>query len=115
MSGGGVVRLTRRLVLEARESAPDGSGGQVSSWRALGALWADLAPRSGREDFVGGRASPRQGWRILVRGAPPGAASRPVAGQRLREGERVFRILSVAEHDPEGRYLVLTADEGVLR
>ena len=110
MSG---VRLLRRLVLEARESVADGSGGYVVAWAPQGTLWADVSVRSGREDFVAGQARPRVRYRILVRAAPVGAASRPRADQRLREGERVFDILTVAEHDVAGRYLEILAEEGV--
>lgn len=106
-------KLTRRLVLEARETAPDGSGGQIVAWRALGGLWAELTARTGREDFVAARTAPVLRWRILVRGAPVGAPSRPRPDQRLREGARVFRILTVAEHDPDGRFLQIEAEEGV--
>lgn len=107
------VRLSRRLVLEARESVPDGSGGHAVSWRALGVLWADVAARAGREDFVGARPLARTRYRIVVRGAPVGAPSRPRPDQRLREGRRVFDILTVAERDPDGRFLEIQAEEGM--
>ena len=45
--------------------------------------------------------------------APFGAASRPRPDQRLREGARVFDILTVAEFDPAGRYLEIEAEEGI--
>ncbi len=106
-------RLTRRLTLEERETAPDGSGGQIVSWRPLGGLWAEMTARTGREDFVAARVAPVVRWRILVRGTPVGAPSRPRPDQRLREGFRVFRILTVAEHDAEGRFLQIDAEEGV--
>lgn len=106
-------RLRRRLVLEGRLDTPDGMGGFAVSWTALGTLWADMAARSGREAVVAGRASPRQSWRIMVRGAPAGAASRPRPDQRFREGARVFNIISVAEADPAGRYLMCFAEEGL--
>lgn len=108
------LRLSRRLILETRESAPDGSGGHAVSWRALGALWAKVSAKGGREEFVGAQATPRLRLHILVRGAPVGAPSRPRADQRFREGTRVFDILTVAEHDAEGRYLEILAEEGVL-
>lgn len=108
------VRLTRQLTLEARESIPDGAGGFEAEWRTLGALWAEVTARSGREDFIAGLATPRVRYRILVRGAPVGAPSRPRSDQRFREGERVFNILTVAEHDAHGRYLEILAEEGVL-
>jgi hypothetical protein len=44
-----------------------------------------------------------------------GHPARPVPEQRFREGSRVFHIRSVAEADPEARYLVCMADEEVVR
>jgi head-tail adaptor len=108
------VRLLRRLVLESAERTPDGSGGYAVDWRPEGTLWADVTARASREDFVGGAVRPRTKYRILVRGAPVGAPSRPRPDQRLREGARVFDILAVAEHDRGGRYLEIVAEEGVL-
>lgn len=106
--------LARRLVLETRDSAPDGSGGFDVVWRALGAIWAEVSARTGREDFISGEARPRVKYRILVRGAPVGSQARPRPDQRFREGARIFNILTVAEHDPRGRYLEIFAEEGVL-
>lgn len=106
------VRLSRRMVLEQRDLQPDGSGGFAAAWEPVGTLWADVRPGAGREDFVGARERPRVGYRILVRAAPVGAASRPRPDQRLREGVRVFDILTVTEHDPGGRYLEIRAEEG---
>lgn len=104
--------LSRPLVLEERQSTPDGSGGFAVSWQALGSLWADVRARTGREDFIAGQAVPRVKYRILVRGAPVGAPSRPRPEQRLRDGGRVFDILTVTEHDAEGRFLEIVAEEG---
>lgn len=108
------VRLSRWLVLEERRQVPDGSGGFRETWAALGSLWADVRSQNGRnggDDLI---ALSAVGYRILVRGAPMGAPSRPKAGQRFRDGERLFDILAVTEHDPEGHYLSCTAREEVL-
>lgn len=107
------VRLNRLLTLEERVAEPDGAGGRTVTWRALGALWAEMTARSAREDFVAGRPLPRVSYRIRIRAAPVGAPSRPLPEQRLREGGRVFDILAVAEADPTGRYLEILAEEGV--
>lgn len=106
-------RLARRLTLEAREAVGDGAGGQAVTWRPLGEIWAEMTARSGREDVVGGAPRAVVSWRIVVRGAPVGAPSRPRPEQRLREGERVFDILAVAEADAAGRYLEILAEEGL--
>lgn len=107
------IRLNRAMVLEARDDMPDGAGGLVVGWSALGTLWAAVLPGSGREAGDEGVTFGEVPCRIVVRGAPVGAASRPVAGQRLREGARVFRILAVTEADAEGRYLTCFAREEV--
>ena len=108
------VRLLRRLVLETAERVADGSGGYAEDWVPLGVIWADVRPRGGREDFVAGRPRPRVRYRILVRAAPVDAPSRPRPQQRLRDGARVFQILTVTESDPTGRYLEIVAEEGLL-
>jgi head-tail adaptor len=107
------LKLSRQLVLEAREVQSDGSGGFAVGWTALGTVWADVRARAGREDFLAGRAVPRTRYLILVRGAPVGALSRPRPEQRFREGARVFDILTVAEHDAGGRFLEIVAEESV--
>ena len=108
------VRLGRRLLLEARERVPDGVGGFGTEWVARGTLWADVRLRSGFQDFIAAVARPRLRYRIIVRGAPVGSGARPRAEERLREGARVFDILTVTEFDPAGRYLEILAEEGVV-
>ena len=109
-----VPRLNWRLTLEAPAHAPDGAGGFAEVWTALGVVWADLTARTGRETFRGGAAVSRVPFSIIVRAAPVGHPERPVPNQRFRDGNRLFHIRSVAERDPEGRYLVCTADEQVV-
>jgi head-tail adaptor len=107
-------RLNRKLVLEAALRLPDGAGGVTQSWEALGTLWAEVSARAGREAEAEGVNVARVGYRITVRAAPQGAVSRPEAGQRLRDGVRIFAILSVTEADAAGRYLSLWAQEEVV-
>lgn len=107
------VQLNRQLVLEAPERLADGAGGFTDSWVPLGIVWAEVSARTGREKQ--GEAVPvsNVGYRITVRGAPVGDSNRPLPEQRFRDGTRVYRILAVTEHDPEGRYLTCFADEEV--
>lgn len=102
---------TRRLVLEAVERVPDGMGGFAETWVARGTLWADVRPGAGRELADGFRARPEVALRVLVRGAPVGAPSRPVAGERFREGTRVYPIRAVTEADARGAWLVCVCVE----
>lgn len=105
------LTLNRKLVLEAAQKVADGAGGYDESWVAVGTVWANIAARSGRE--AGGEAVSlsRTGYRITVRAAPHGAVSRPQAGQRFRDGTRIFRIDAVAERDGALRYLTCFAEE----
>ncbi|WP_050929415.1 head-tail adaptor protein [Aestuariivita boseongensis] len=109
----GAPHLNRALVLEASERVADGAGGFSESWVQLGTLWAEVTTRSGREarDVVSAVSAVM--LRIVVRGAPVGSAARPLAGQRFREGTRIFAIEAVSEWDPAGRYLVCFAKEEV--
>ncbi len=106
--------LNRQLVLETPQLSPDGAGGHVTSWQVLGSLWAEMRAGTGRERADGELPVAQQMWRITVPAAPYGAPSRPRPEQRFREGVRIFRILSVAEADPEGRFLTCIAKEEVL-
>lgn len=106
--------LTRPLVLEERVQTPDGAGGFIETWQARGTLWAEVKHRSGRET----QARPAvavslTSYRITVRAAPFGSASRPQPDQRFREGARTYRILAVAEADSGARYLTCFANEEV--
>ncbi|MFD1344539.1 head-tail adaptor protein, partial [Litorisediminicola beolgyonensis] len=42
-------RLTQALGLETPTRQSDGAGGFTEGWQALGTLWAELTPRSGRD------------------------------------------------------------------
>lgn len=107
-------RLNRRLVLEEAQRVADGAGGHGLTWVALGVVWARVEAGAGREragEFV---TLSSVGYRITVRAAPQGAASRPKPEQRFREGARIFRITAVTEEDAEGHYLTCFAQEEVL-
>lgn len=106
--------LSRRLVLESRVDMPDGAGGYQRVWAAAGTLWADMRARTGREGVTAGRDASRLRYRVIVRGAPVGAASRPRPDQRFREGVRVYPILAVAEADAAGLFLICDVEEGAL-
>lgn len=106
-----VPKLNVRLALEAPERQPDGLGGHKVVWAQLGWLWAGMNAGSGRQRFaeVGPESVVR--WRITVRSALAGDPRRPVAGQRFRLNQRLFRIDAVAEQDPAGRWLTCFAQE----
>lgn len=106
-------RLTSKLVLERLVSVPDGAGGQHESWEALGTIWAEVTPRTGRERVGQTGQVSVTGFRVIVRAAPVGQSARPLPEQRFRDGTRVFRINSVTEADPAARFLTCICDEEV--
>lgn len=109
----GLPNLNRVLTLEAKQQESDGAGGYSETWVALGALWAEVKPRTGRDREREAVGTARVDYRITVRALPVGQAARPEAGQRFREGVRVFRIVAVADQGAEGRYLTCFAREEV--
>lgn len=106
-------RLTSQLVLERLDAMPDGAGGMHESWVALGVLWGEVKPRSGRETAGEAGQVSVTGFRITVRAAPQGHSARPLPEQRFRDAGRVFRINSVTEADAGGRHLICLCDEEV--
>lgn len=110
----GRITLTQPLLLEGPVRAPDGAGGFSEQWQELGTLWADVAPRTGRERGGEAVSLSATGFRITVRAAPQGAPSRPRAGQRFRDGVRLFRIEAVTERDAQARFLTCFATEEVV-
>lgn len=109
-----VVKLNRRLALEAPDRQPDGGGGFIETWVTLGEVWAEVQPRSGRERAEPGAMVSAVSCRIIVRATPVGSASRPQPQQRFRDGARVYLIQAVTEQDGSGRYLMCFADEEVV-
>ncbi|MGR3572452.1 head-tail adaptor protein [Brevirhabdus sp.] len=108
------VELSRRLVLEAPVRQGDGAGGHTLAWEALGVVWGDMrAVGGGREGARGGLRLSRQRFGVILRAAPPGSASRPRAGQRLRWGARILPIEAVAEWDAAARFLICHVHEEV--
>ena len=106
-------QLNRSLVLEGPVKMADGAGGYTRDWETLGVLWAELKAGAGREKAEIAATLSRVPYRITVRAAPYGAPSRPVAGQRFRDGTRVFNIHAVAEQGVHGVYLTCHAEEEV--
>lgn len=104
-------RLNTPLLLEEPRRIEDGIGGHALVWTALGEVWAELKAAAGRESRGEVGAISVVTWAITLRGAASGDPRRPVAGQRLRHGSRLFRIEAVAEADRVGRYLTCFAKE----
>jgi SPP1 family predicted phage head-tail adaptor len=100
--------LDRRLILEAPVETPDGAGGVTRSYTPATTLWAQLVPASVRAEVVAGAAGATVTHRITIR-----ARDDVTTRHRLREGNRVFRILNLRDRDGEGRFLEISAEERV--
>lgn len=107
------VKLSRPLALEEPQRVADGAGGFSVVWVALGTLWAEVLPGSGRKVAGEELMLAAVPYRITVRGAVVGSAARPKPDQRFRDGARVFTILAVTERDPAGHHLLCFAREEV--
>ena len=107
-------RLNRPMVLESAVRDADGAGGYTTTWTALGTLHTDVKSGTGRQSSGIVATLSKLTCRVIVRAAPEGAPSRPKPGQRLREGERIFRIDAVMPFDRGAHYLTCLAVEEVV-
>lgn len=99
-------RLNRRLVLEAPTEEDDGAGGVVRDFQSAALLWASIEPLSARAALSADAPGAVVSHRIIVR-RRMGITTR----HRLREGERIFDIVSLSE---SGRgFLDIRAQERV--
>jgi head-tail adaptor len=105
--------LNRPMVLEQAVTVSDGAGGRTLAWAALGTLWMELRPGAGGERLGPIAPEGRMALRGFCRAAPQGSPQRPRPDQRLREGDRLFTILAVAEADATGAHLVCLLREEV--
>ncbi|RGP36823.1 head-tail adaptor protein [Pseudotabrizicola alkalilacus] len=105
------VHLNRLLTLEQPVSTPDSAGGFSTVWQGIGTLWAEITPGTGRGTSGEEVSMASVPYRITLRGAASGSPRRPLPGQRLTDGGRVFQVLAVTERDAAGQYLTCFARE----
>ncbi len=106
-------KLNRKLILETVTRSDDGAGGFIETWTVLGTLWGAVSPRKGRYVTGYGGAVSQTGFEIVVRAAPVGHSNRPLPGQKLRMGTRVFLVQAVTEDEPSPMYLTCQVEEEV--
>lgn len=103
--------LNRKLALEHAVRVADGAGGYAMAWETLGTIWGALKASAGRQRSGSAGPVAVSRYTVTVRAAPIGAVSRPVAGQRFRDGTRIFAIRAVSETDGTGLYLACRVEE----
>lgn len=102
--------LNRRLFLEARVRVGDGAGGFAGGWTVQGVHWGAVEALAGRLERGEEYGRSRVQYRVTVRAVPPTSVSRPKAGQRFRDGARVFDIRAVRD-STDARFLECIVDE----
>jgi len=98
--------LNRRLTLEAPVESADGAGGVVREFETVATLWAEVMPVSAARAIEAERAGARITHRIGIRFADDISTR-----HRFRDGERVFRIVSLRDRDGRKRFLAIEAEE----
>jgi SPP1 family predicted phage head-tail adaptor len=98
--------LNQRLVLDIPVETADGAGGAVRGYAAGPKLWAAVRPVRARGDVVAASAGATVTHAIVIR-----ARSDVTTRHRLRNGARVFHIVSLREQDSSNRFLVIDAQE----
>ncbi|WP_291826985.1 phage head closure protein [Bosea sp. (in: a-proteobacteria)] len=101
-----VGALRRRLLLEAAMATPDGLGGTTQVYETVAAVWAQLEWIAGGERWRLGRPEQVATHRVTLRWR-----AGVDAGQRLRDGDRLFDIRAVADPDGGRRRLVCLVQE----
>ena len=101
-----VGALRRRLLLEAAMATPDGLGGTTQVYETVAAVWAQFEWIAGGERWRRGRPEQVATHRVTLRWR-----AGVDAGQRLRDGDRLFDIRAVADPDGGRRRLVCLVQE----
>jgi SPP1 family predicted phage head-tail adaptor len=98
--------LNRRLTLEAPVESADGAGGVVREFETVATLWVEVMPVSAARAIEAERAGARITHRIGMR-----FTDDITTRHRFRDGERVFRIVSLRDRDGRKRFLAIEAEE----
>lgn len=104
MSNPGLLR--RRLTLEAPVENADGAGGVTRSYEAVATLWGEVTPVSAARSIEAERLAARVTHRIAIR-----FADDITTKHRLRDGDRVLRIVSIRDRDGRKRFQQIEAEE----
>lgn len=104
-----IGRRRRRLVLEAPSETPDGAGGATRSYSAVATVWASVEAvetSAGGERWRADRPELATRLRVVMRWRAD-----LDGGKRLRDGARLFAIVSAADPDGRRRHSVCIVEE----
>jgi SPP1 family predicted phage head-tail adaptor len=101
-----IAGLSHRLVLEAPQRLPDGSGGAVVTWSEVLTAWAEVTAKTGSETLVADGLEARVTHTVRIRyraGLSP--------AMRWRSGSRLLAIRAVLDRDGRRRWLECLCEE----
>lgn len=101
-----IGKLRHRLTIEQPATTPDGAGGVTESWITLAEVWGAIEPLSGSERAEAGRIAGRHMHDITIRYRGDVARN-----MRVRQGNRIFHILTLEDIGGRGRWLRMLAEE----
>lgn len=105
--------LRKRVTFQARSTATDSFGDQVTSWADVCTVYADIQPLSGRELFAAQAVQSAVSHSITVRYRPEFAVPKTVAAMRIVYNGRFFNIESSLNFEERNRLVTMQAVEGL--
>ncbi len=100
--------LNRRLVLEAPVEIDDGAGGVTRSFSAVASLWVSVTTVSAAREIEASRLGARVTHRLHLRYSPD-----ITTRHCFRDGDRLYRIVTLRDRDGRKRFLEIEAEERV--
>lgn len=100
--------LNQRVVHERAVDNPDGAGGFVRSWQALGSVWVRVEPASARRGVRAEQTAQFGAFNITAR-----QQADITPGDRLLWRGRVLSVLTVMPVDETARFSRLFCEETV--
>ena len=100
--------LSKRVTIVRLDLSEDGAGGADGTWRDQVTVWAEILPIRGSERIQSLAIEATVTHRVRIRKA---AFPTLTAADRLREGARVFHLMSVIDYGERGEFLECLAEE----
>lgn len=99
-------RFNRQLSLENEVDVPDGMGGFSRSFQPVGTVWANICPKSAKQQVEGANLVANVTHEITIR-----FQAQVRTGSRFITGTRRFDVVAMRDLDETRRYLVCDCQE----
>lgn len=103
-------RLSKRVAIEQPLETADGAGGKTISWATFATVWAEILPRSGREEIFADQIRNRVSHKISIRYLV-GLNEK----MRVSYNARLFNITALVNVNEANEIIEIYADEGVVQ